>query len=61
MDSNEIKINYVFVESNTNELKDKIEQVKVKVEEVEKLLDEIQNFQISISLEPKIFCHPTQG
>ena len=52
MDSNKIKINYVIVESNTNELKDKIEQVKVKAEEIEKLLDEIRNFEISISVEP---------
>lgn len=50
MDPNEIKINYVIVESNTNKLKDKIEQAKVKVEEVEKLLDEIRNFEISISV-----------
>ena len=50
MDSKDIKINYVIVESNTNELKDKLEQVKVKVEEVEKLLDEIRNFEFSISL-----------
>jgi hypothetical protein len=50
MDPNEIKINYVIVESNTNKLKDKIEQAKVKVEEVEKHLDEIRNFEISISV-----------
>ena len=60
MSLNKIEIGFVNVESNSNELKNKVEQLKVMLEQVEKLLDEIRNYDISISLELSEFSRPTQ-